>query len=133
MICCRRPCPLLGVATRPEAEEILAPFMPVLVPLLRAEGEITLTDAQAELLTQISAATIGRILAGERSRMTLRGRIHAKPGSLLKHQIPIRTFADNSKPSPKPRAEPTTLRAPRSPEAEETREATTHPTPETFP
>lgn len=45
-------------------------FMPVLVPLLRAEGEITVTDAQAdtdaqaELLVQISAATIDRMLAG---------------------------------------------------------------------
>lgn len=39
-------------------------FMPVLVPLLRAEGEITVIDAQAELLVQISAATIDRMLAG---------------------------------------------------------------------
>ena len=69
-------------------------FMPVLVPLLRAEGQITVTDAQAELLAQISAATIDRMLAGERSRMRLRGRARTKPGSLLKHQIPIRTFAD---------------------------------------
>ena len=68
--------------------------MPVLVPLLRAEGEITISDTQAELLAQISAATIDRMLTAERSRMTLRGRTHTKPGSLLKHQIPIRTFAD---------------------------------------
>ncbi|MFV0451755.1 MAG: ISNCY family transposase, partial [Propioniciclava sp.] len=68
--------------------------MPVLVPLLRAEGEIDLDGTQAALLSQISAATIDRMLAGERHRMTLRGRTRTKPGALLKHQIPIRTFAD---------------------------------------
>lgn len=71
-----------------------APAGKILVPLLRAEGEIDLTDAQADLLAQISAATIDRMLADERQRMTLRGRSRTKPGSLLKHQIPIRTFAD---------------------------------------
>lgn len=82
------------VLLRAPAGKILAPFMPVLVPLLRAEGEIDLDDAQAALLSGISAATIDRMLAGERRRMTLRGRSRTKPGSLLKHQIPIRTFAD---------------------------------------
>lgn len=53
-----------------------------------------MTDAQAELLAQISAATIDRMLADQRSRMRLRGRTRTRPGSLLKHQIPIRTFAD---------------------------------------
>ncbi|GAA2243816.1 DDE-type integrase/transposase/recombinase [Rarobacter faecitabidus] len=82
------------VLLRAPAGKILAPFMPVLVPLLRAEGAIDLTDDQAALLAGISAATIDRMLAGERRRMTLRGRSHTNPGSLLKHQIPIRTFAD---------------------------------------
>ena len=68
--------------------------MPVLVPLLRAEGELDLTDTQADLLAGISAATIDRMLADERRRMTLRGRSRTKPGPLLKDQIPIRTFAD---------------------------------------
>lgn len=82
------------VLLRAPAGKIMAPFMGVLVPLLRAEGEINLTDDQAELLSGISAATIDRMLAGERQRMRLRGRSRTKPGSLLKHQIPIRTFAD---------------------------------------
>ncbi len=43
---------------------------------------------------RISAATINRMLAGEGSRMRLRGRTHTKPGSLVKHQIPIRIFTD---------------------------------------
>ncbi|MEZ5088646.1 MAG: hypothetical protein R2719_02390 [Micropruina sp.] len=51
------------------------------------------------VLAGISAATIDRMLTGERRRMTLR-RSRTKPGSLLKDQIPIRTFADWKTPSP---------------------------------
>lgn len=86
---------------RAPAGKILAPFMPVLVPLLRAEGEITITDTQADLLTRISAATINRMLAGERSRMTLRGCTHTNPGSLLKRQrsTPSRTVTTSHRDS----------------------------------
>ena len=42
----------------------------------------------------MSAATIDRRLAGERAKMIVCGRSHTKPGSLLKSQIPIRTWAD---------------------------------------
>ena len=41
----------------------------------------------------MSAATIDRRLAPARAAMTLRGRSHTKPGSLLKDPIPIRTWA----------------------------------------
>ena len=79
---------------RAPAGKLLAPMLPVLVPLLRRDGELELTDAQAELLVRMSAATIDRKLAPERARMLPRGRSHTKPGSLLKSQIPIRTWAD---------------------------------------
>lgn len=42
---------------------------------------------------RMSAATIDRKLADERAKMTIRGRSHTKPGSLLKSQIPVRTWA----------------------------------------
>lgn len=42
----------------------------------------------------MSAATVDRRLAWERAKMMLRGRSHTKPGSLLKSQIPVRTWAD---------------------------------------
>ena len=42
----------------------------------------------------MSAATIDRRLAGERKRLQLRGRSGTKPSTLLKSQIPIRTWAD---------------------------------------
>ena len=69
-------------------------MLAVVVPLLRRDGELDLTDAEAALLVRISAATIDRRLAPERARMMSRGRSHTKPGTLLKSQIPIRTWAE---------------------------------------
>jgi hypothetical protein len=79
---------------RAPAGKRLAPMLPVLVPMLRRDGELTLTDAEAALLMRMSAATIDRKLAPERVKLTQRGRSHTKPGSLLKSQIPVRTWAD---------------------------------------
>ena len=42
----------------------------------------------------ISASTVDLLLAPERKKLQLKGRSGTKPGSLLKHKIPIRTFAD---------------------------------------
>ncbi|MDQ0865274.1 DDE-type integrase/transposase/recombinase [Arthrobacter globiformis] len=67
--------------------------MPELVPMVRDEKALDITDAQAGLLGRMSAATIDRRLAGERAKLLPRGRSHTKPGSLLKSQIPIRTWA----------------------------------------
>ena len=47
----------------------------------------------AALLVVMSPATMDRRLAPARAAMSLRGRSHTKPGSLLKSQIPIRTWA----------------------------------------
>ena len=79
---------------RAPAGKRLAPMRPVLVPLLRRDGELDVTDAEAALLIRMSAATMDRRLAGERATLVPRGRSHTKPGSLLKSQIPIRTWAD---------------------------------------
>lgn len=79
---------------RAPAGKRLAPMLPMLVPLLRRDGEIELSDAEADLLVRVSAATIDRRLAPERAKMISRGRSHTKPGTLLKSQIPIRTWAD---------------------------------------
>ncbi len=72
----------------------LAPMLPVLVPMLRRDNELGLSDAEAALLMRMSAATIDRRLAPERFKLLSRGRSHTKPGTLLKSQIPIRTWAD---------------------------------------
>src|SRR6478735_3419274 len=71
----------------------LAPILGELVPRLRHFGELDIDDTAA-LLVSMSAATIDRRLAPERRKHELRGRSHTKPGSLLKSQIPIRTWAD---------------------------------------
>ena len=79
---------------RAPAGKRLAPMLPVLVPMLRRDGELTLTDAEAALLIRMSAATIDRKLAPERVKLTQRGRSYTKPGSVLKSQIPVRTWAE---------------------------------------
>lgn len=72
----------------------LAPFLPDLVDRLRACGELRITGQVRDLLVGMSAATIDRKLAGARARLRLKGRSGTKPGSLLKSQIPVRTWAD---------------------------------------
>jgi hypothetical protein len=79
---------------RAPAGKRLAPMLPTLVPLLRRDNELNLTDTEAALLVRMSAATIDRRLAPERFKLMSRGRSHTKPGTLLKSQIPIRTWAD---------------------------------------
>lgn len=79
---------------RAPAGKRLAPMLPTLVPLLRRDNELLLSDAEAALLVRMSAATIDRRLAPERAKLLSRGRSHTKPGTLLKSQIPIRTWAD---------------------------------------
>jgi transposase InsO family protein len=79
---------------RAPAGKRLAPMLGVLVPLLRRDGDLEISDEDAVLLVRMSAATIDRRLAPERAKFMLRGRSHTKPGTLLKSQIPIRTWAD---------------------------------------
>lgn len=71
----------------------LAPMMGELVPTLRRFDELDVSDDTATALVAMSAATIDRRLAADRAKLALRGRSHTKPGSLLKSQIPIRTWA----------------------------------------
>jgi hypothetical protein len=71
----------------------LAPMLKELVPLLQKHREITIDAATKGKLLTISAATIDRLLKAERKKQQLKGRSHTKPGTLLKYQIPIRTFA----------------------------------------
>jgi len=78
----------------------LAPMLATVVPLYRRDGDLELSDADAALLVSMSAATIDRLLAPERATLAFRGRSHTKPGTLLKSQIPIRTWAEWSEDLP---------------------------------
>lgn len=71
----------------------LAPMLAELVAVLRHFRELVISDQTAALLVSKSAATIDRRLADERARCKIRGRVGTKPGSLLKSQIPVRTWA----------------------------------------
>jgi len=72
----------------------LAPYLKEIVPVLERLGELPLDEETRRKLIGISPATIDRMLAPMRKRYQLRARSQTKPGTLLKHQIPIRTFAD---------------------------------------
>ena len=72
----------------------LRPFLSELVQVLRQHGELALApELQAQLL-QASASTIDRLLRSYKGHGRRRSWSTTKPGSLLKHAIPIRTFAD---------------------------------------
>ena len=72
----------------------LAPMLPKIVPKLIETGDLVVDDEVREKLMRISPATIDRMLTDEKKKMNLKCRSRTKPGTLLKHQIPIRTFAD---------------------------------------
>jgi hypothetical protein len=80
--------------SRYPAGKRLAPMLGVLIVMLRRDGDLVLSDEDAALLRSMSAATIDRHLKSERVRLGLKGRSHTKPGTLLKSQIPIRTWAE---------------------------------------
>ncbi len=68
--------------------------LPEIVPVMERCGELPVSAEVRGKLLAISAATIDRLLAPDRARLALKGRPGTKPGTLLKHQIPVRTFAD---------------------------------------
>ena len=72
----------------------LQPFLPDLVARLEHHGELALEPAVRGQLLAMSAASIDRFLAAERRRLEVKGRSGTKPGTLLKHQIPVRTWAE---------------------------------------
>ena len=79
----------------------LAPMIPVYLSALGRFHEFPeITKEEKKLLRQISAATCDRLLSHDRRRINLQSRSRTKPGSLLKNQIPIRTFADWTEKTP---------------------------------
>jgi len=72
----------------------LGPYLPEIIPVLERFGELTLSEEVRQKLLEISSATIDRLLAPVRKRYQLKARSNTKPGTLLKHQIPIRTFSE---------------------------------------
>lgn len=72
----------------------LARAIPGAVEALGRHKEIVLSAGVREKILLMSASTMDRLLAPEKRRMALRRRSGTKPGSLLKSQIPVRTFSE---------------------------------------
>lgn len=78
----------------------LVPMIPIYLESLIRFKELKVTGTDRNLLVSVSAATVDRLLRVDRKKFRLKGRSGTKPGTLLKHQIPIKTWADwdNAKP-----------------------------------
>ena len=72
----------------------LVPFLPDIVDSLERHGHLSLSANILEKLLAISPATVDRLLYKVRHGAQPHGIGTTKPGSLLKHQVPIRTFSD---------------------------------------
>ena len=72
----------------------LAPYLEEYITVLEKFKEIKLTHEVREKLLTISPATIDRLLAPVRKRQQIKGRSTTRPGSLLKKNIPIRTYSE---------------------------------------
>jgi len=68
----------------------LVPILRQWLPYYERRFE-TLSRRHRKLVSQISAATLDRLLAPARAKHVGRGRCGTKPGSLLRSEIPIRT------------------------------------------
>ena len=71
----------------------LIPFLPTLVEALERHEHLHLTEECRSQLLSMSAATADRLLRSQRKRGQ-RGLSTTRAGTLLKQQIPIRTFAE---------------------------------------
>jgi len=72
----------------------LAPFLKELVPILRRFGEIDVSDEVEKKLVNISPATVDRLLKPVKKALNFTGSSSTKPGTLLKSEVPIKTFSE---------------------------------------
>jgi hypothetical protein len=72
----------------------LAAALPGTLEALERHGEpVPCPEVRRQLLA-VSAATIDRMPAPEKRKLRLKGRSGTKPGTLLRRQVAVRTFAD---------------------------------------
>jgi hypothetical protein len=69
----------------------LVPFLPKLIPVLERDGHLQLDEEHRRQLLTMSVRTAERLISTQH-QPTPHGFSTTKPGTLLKHQIPIRTF-----------------------------------------
>ena len=71
----------------------LRPILNDIVINLSEHGRLQCTEEVIEKLRIISASSIDRLLKHERQKLQIKGRNGTKPGTLLKQQIAVRTWA----------------------------------------
>jgi len=78
----------------------LAPSLSWMIEKLEKHEELVLSKEVKAKLLAISPATVIRLLQKEKRKLTFSFRSSTKPGTLLKHQVPVRTNArwDENKP-----------------------------------
>jgi len=72
----------------------LRPFLPELVGILKAKGELSMMTETEVQLCRMSASTIDRVSRRWRGSGRRCGLSTTKPGTLLKNSIPVRTFSE---------------------------------------
>jgi hypothetical protein len=73
--------------------KLLAPMIVLMIDFLVAAEDLPeITEDIKALLVSISPATIDRLLKAEKKKYALKGKSLTKPGTLVKHHIPLRTF-----------------------------------------
>jgi len=72
----------------------LQPFLGEMVEVMMRRGRIALSAEATRQLLQMSPSTIDRLLRPYRRQERRHGFSTTRPGSLLKREIPVRTFAD---------------------------------------
>src|SRR5712692_2129298 len=77
----------------------LTPFLPTLIDALERHEHLQISEECRRQLLAMSAATADRLLASQR-KLSQRGLSTTRAGTLLKKQIPIRTFQEWSEAKP---------------------------------
>jgi hypothetical protein len=72
----------------------LVPGLGNLIELMESHNESLWNEQTGAKLLKLSPATCDRLLYAKRKSFSPKGRCMTKPGTLLKHQIPIRTWSD---------------------------------------
>src|SRR3989338_2112683 len=93
-VCILKPLRVLWAVSNYACGKRLKPMIIKLLATLRRHKELIVTKDERILLVKISVATIDRLLTHDRKRINIKRRSRTKPGSLLKHQIPIKTWRD---------------------------------------
>lgn len=83
-------CDLLGWIS----SKRMKPSLRLTLDALIKSGKVEISKEDYRRLIKISPATIDRLFKKYHKRPKIRGRSYTKPGTLLKTQIPIRTFSE---------------------------------------